>query len=102
MHSLDIKNKMNEGKRHCGIASSMSSSSSSIGIVHEKPSLHRRCCDSVSLCCDVIHKTSDHSTKSCGSSVTFHNKCDDPSIQSAMESSGGFSAAATTTRKVDQ
>jgi len=94
----DIKNKIKKGKRHCGIASSVSSSSSSlIGSLHKKPSPYRYC-DSDS----AGFKTSEHtqSTKSFGSSVTFHNKCDDPSVRSAMESSEIFST--TTTRKVDQ
>ena len=55
-------------------------SSSLIGILHGKPSLCRRYSGSTSLCCDVINKTSDHSTKLCGSSVVFHNNCDDPSL----------------------
>ena len=105
----DIKNKMNEGKCQytlsrnevtmvpndiCKIASSVQSSLSSslIGILHGKPSLRRRYSGLTSLCCDVISKISGHSTKSCGSSVIFHNNCDDPSIRSAMETSEKNSA----------
>ena len=105
----DIKNKMNEGKCQytlsrnevtmvpndiCKIASSVQSSLSSslIGILHGKPSLRCRYSGSTSLCCDVINKTSNYSTKSCGSSVIFHNNCDDPSIRSAMETNEKFSA----------
>ena len=86
----DIKNKMKKEKCHCGIAT-LVSSSSLIGSLHKK-SISRRSCD-------IINKTSDHSPKSCGSSVTFRNKCDHPSIRSAMERSKKVS---TTARKVDQ
>ena len=86
----DIKNKMKKEKCHCGIAT-LVSSSSLIGSLHKK-SYPRRSCD-------IINKTSDHCPKSCGSSVTFRNKCDHPSIRSAMERSKKVS---TTARKVDQ
>ena len=96
----DIKNKIKKGKRHCGIASSVSSSSSSlIGILHKKPSPHRYCDSDSAGFQPSEHTQLTQSTKSFGSSVTFHNKCDDPSVRSAMESSEIFS---TTTRKVDQ
>ena len=81
---------MKEGKFHCGIAT-LVSSSSLIGSLHKKSSPRR--------CCNIMNKTSDHSPKSCGSSVTFRNKCDHPSIRSAMERSKKVS---TTARKVDQ
>ena len=108
----DIKNKMNEVKCQytlsrdevtmvlndiCEIASSVQSSLSSslIGILHGKPRLCRCYSGSTSLCCDVINKTSNYSTKLCGSSVIFLNNCDDPSIRSAMETSEKFSATTT-------